>query len=359
MKKIALLAVLAAAITLRAQDRPQTVNGKVVDHMITTSLSAAESDLAKTGQSAWIAYSIPLIPGEHHMCCFNASSPFKDTQRCCGGCRLERSNADNFIADHLNNCNAETSNVFFVLVRVGGGTIQKIRPASADCGLDLGGVVLYWLGEARAAESVAWLSGFVNGIAAGDRRDRQLWESAITSIALHRDSAADEALLRFVGPQQPRKVREEAAFWLGSTRGQRGYEVIRDLMRQDKDAKFREEATFALSESPVPEAQQELIRMAHADQDADVRGQALFWLAQKAGRRVAGTINDAIENDPNTEVKKKAVFALSQMEEDEGVPLLIEVAKTNKNPILKQEALFWLGQSGDPRALDYIESILK
>jgi HEAT repeats len=359
MKNIALLAVFFAAITLAAQERPQTVNGTVVDHAITTNLSGAESDIAKAGQSAWMAYSVPLIPGEHHMCCFNASSPFKNTWRCCGGCRLEQGNADNFIGDHLNNCNAEASKVFFVLVRVGGGRIQKIRPASADCGLDLGGVVLPRLGEARAAESVAWLSNFVNGIGSEDRMNRQLGETAITSIALHDDPAADEALLKFVSPQQPRKVRQQAAFWLGSARRQRGYEVIRDLVRQDKDAKFREEATFALSESPVPDAQRELIRMAHADEDANVRGQALFWLAQKAGVRVAGTINEAIESDPDTEVKKKAVFALSQMEDNEGVPLLIQVAKNNKNPILKQEALFWLGQSQDPRALDYIESVLK
>jgi HEAT repeat protein len=37
----------------------------------------------------------------------------------------------------------------------------------------------------------------------------------------------------------------------------------------------------------------------------------------------------------------------------------INVAKTNKNPVVRKEALFWLGQTGDPRALDYIESILK
>jgi HEAT repeat protein len=358
MKTLAFLVLVFTTITLRAQERPLTVNGKVVDHAITTTLSATEAEIAKTGQSAWIAYSVPVIPGEHHMCCFNASRPFNG-RACCGGCRLEQANADNFIGDHFNNCNAEPSKMFFVLARVGGGTVQKIRPASADCELDLGGVVLYSLGEAKAAESVAWLSSFVNEIAADDRTQRQLGEGAISSIALHDGPAADEALVRFVGPQQPRKFRQQAAFWLGSARGQRGYEVVRDLVRQDKDPKFREEATFALSESPVHEAQQELVRLAHADQDANVRGQALFWLAQKAGRKVAGTINEAIENDPDTEVKKKAVFALSQMEDNQGVPLLITVAKNNRNPVLKQEALFWLGQSQDPRALDYIESVLK
>ena len=69
---------------------------------------------------------------------------------------------------------------------------------------------------------------------------------------------------------------------------------------------------------------------------------------------------DAIEDDPDTEVKKKAVFALSQMPKDEGVPKLIEVAReqTGIREVRKQ-AMFWLGQSGDPRALAFIEKILR
>ena len=58
-------------------------------------------------------------------------------------------------------------------------------------------------------------------------------------------------------------------------------------------------------------------------------------------------------------MKKKAVFALSQLPKDDGVPKLIEVAKTQRNPEVRKQAFFWLGQSHDPRALDYIESVLK
>ena len=38
---------------------------------------------------------------------------------------------------------------------------------------------------------------------------------------------------------------------------------------------------------------------------------------------------------------------------------LIELAKNHRNPAVRKEAIFWLGQSGDPRALDLIERILK
>ena len=81
-------------------------------------------------------------------------------------------------------------------------------------------------------------------------------------------------------------------------------------------------------------------------------------MRKKPGEKIAGAINDAIENDPDTEVKKRAVFALTQMLEGEGIPLLISVAKTNSNPDVRKQAVFWLGQSHDPRALDFIESVL-
>jgi len=365
MKRLFLIALLLAGGLAAAQNAaaqkevPQTVNGKVVNQAQASTLAESIKRIASGGQTAWVAYAVPVTDGEHHMCCFNARSEFRGNGKCCGGCRLESSNGDNLVADRINDCHAPDADNFFVLARVSGGEVQQLRPASADCGLDLGGLTLYWLGEAKPAESVAWLGTFVTHFDGEDRAGRRLGDSALTAIAFHKDAASDAALQRYIAPQQARKLREQAAFWLGNARGKRGFEILRDAVRNDSDAKFREEATFAFSQSPVPEAEAELIGMARRDSDKGVREQALFWLAQSAGRKAAGVISDAIENDPETDVKRKAVFALSQMEHDEGVPLLINVAKTNKNPVVRKEALFWLGQTGDPRALDYIESILK
>jgi hypothetical protein len=47
------------------------------------------------------------------------------------------------------------------------------------------------------------------------------------------------------------------------------------------------------------------------------------------------------------------------MPQEEGVPLLIDQARKNRNPVVRKEAIFWLGQSEDPRALDFIASILE
>jgi hypothetical protein len=54
------------------------------------------------------------------------------------------------------------------------------------------------------------------------------------------------------------------------------------------------------------------------------------------------------------------VFALSQLPRDRGVPLLIDVARSaHRHPAVRRAAMFWLGQSGDPRAIEFFEEVLK
>jgi len=358
MRKAGLIALVFAAVLATAQDKPQTTNAKIVERPVSGTLASTIQGVAATGETAWIGYAVPVIAGEQHMCCFNyrhIDEIKKMSGGCCGGCRLEKQGGENFSMGRMEGC-SPSGDEFFVLARVSGGKVEKVRSYSTDCQLDLGGKTLYWLGDPKPAESIAWLSSFASHYAQDDDTPA---EGALNAIAFHRDPAADGALQVFIAPNQNRKLRQQAAFWLGNSRGQRGFEIVRDTIRNDQDTKFREEATFALSQSEVPAAQQELIRVAHQDADSEVRGQALFWLAQKAGNKAGKAITDAIDNDPDTAVKKKAVFALSQMDHNEGVPLLINVAKTHKNPAVRKEAIFWLGQSGDPRALDYIEDILQ
>ena len=63
--------------------------------------------------------------------------------------------------------------------------------------------------------------------------------------------------------------------------------------------------------------------------------------------------------DPDREARERAVFAVSQLPRDQGVPLLVEVARTHRDPEIRRKALFWLGQSGDPRAIDVFEEVLR
>ena len=237
-----------------------------------------------------------------------------------------------------------------VLLRVENHQIGKIHTFTPECDLDAGGLPLIWLTGATAPESIR----FLLSVGKSDT------DAAVAAIALHANPAADQALEELAAPNQPEKLRRQAIFWLGNSRGRRGFEVISRIVREDPSDKIREHAVFALTQSKEPEAMSTVVAVAHNDSSARVRSQALFWLAQRAGQKIAeSSIRDAIANDPETEVKKRAVFALTQMPNGEGVPLLIQVARVNPNPEVRKQAVFWLGQSKDTRALAFIEDVLK
>lgn len=351
---VCLLLLTASALSI-AQE-PQVKNAKVVLRSAKAGLQQEVNAIARSdARPAWIGYAVPVVAGEHTMCCFDFDK-LKGNPNCCGGCRLEREGGS-FFSGKLADCKPlEPSKNFLVLLRVSNHQIGKARPFSADCGLDIAGLTLYWLGEVPAAESIAMLEKLVTDFASEPSQDRA--QHPISAIAMHADPAADAALDRLVAKGKPEEVRESAAFWLGTARGRHGLETLRGLMRSDNSEDFLEHVVFAISQNNDPEAEPELIRLARNDSRAEVRSKALFWLAQRAGKKVGSVITDAVERDPDTEVKKQAVFALTQMPESEGVPLLIQVAKTNRNPVVRKQAIFWLGQSEDSRALDYIESIL-
>lgn len=148
-------------------------------------------------------------------------------------------------------------------------------------------------------------------------------------------------------------------YWLTDVKPGESVALLASLTEDGRSGRLAEQAMTALAMQADPGAQAALIRLARSHSSTELRGQALFWLAQQAGDKVAGVITEAIERDPDTELKKKAVFALSEMPPDQGVPLLIGLVKNNRNPVVRKEAMFWLGQSDDPRAMDFILSILE
>jgi hypothetical protein len=352
-----------------AAQEPHVVNARMRTLSAAAGLASAFHSI-QTGEAGavWVGYAMPIVPGNHAMCCNGSIGEFSEEG--CGRCRLESHQGED-LGHPVNpggerRVKLESSPYFLVLYRATAGQISKIRSFSPECELDAGGLPLIWLTEARPADSVAWLSSFVKAGGAGAEaegdegtgEDGHLSNSALTAIAFHADASAERALEGFVAAGQPEHLREHAAFWLGVARGRQGYEALSRLVRDDPSDHFREKAVFALYVSKEPEAVDAIVVVAHHDPSPHVRGQALFWLAQKAGKKAAATITEAIENDPETDVKKHAVFALSQLPKDEGVPLLIQVARTSGNAAVRKQAMFWLGQSQDPRALAFFEQIL-
>ena len=88
----------------------------------------------------------------------------------------------------------------------------------------------------------------------------------------------------------------------------------------------------------------------------NVRSKADFWLARGAGFVLGVNGREQSEDD---EVRAQAVFALSQQPRESAVPRLIDVVQHSSRPVVRAQALFWLGQTGDPRAVDLFEDILR
>jgi len=352
MKRILIAIVVLAAVAFAA-DQPKLQNAKVVAG--SGANLSAEVDHLK-GENAWIAWSVPMIAGDHQMCCFNQYDGV--TTNC--GCSLGNRDGGSITSDSsaARNQHLEGAANFYVFLRTEGGQLQKVRTFGADCPIDGDGMTVHWLADVRPADSVALLTSLIGSSDQEDRHDR-IGSSAVMAIAFTNDPSADRAMDNLLAPAQSVSIRKKAAFWTAQLRGKAGVAKLIELMRKDSDERFRSDLTFDLTQSKLPEAEAELMRAAREDSSSKVRSQALFWLAQRAGKKVAGAITEAIENDPDTSVKKRAVFALTQMPDSEGVPLLIQVAKSNTNPVVRKQAMFWLGQSHDPRALDFIEAVLK
>jgi len=94
-----------------------------------------------------------------------------------------------------------------------------------------------------------------------------------------------------------------------------------------------------------------------ANRPRRTRRVALQWVGMAAGDVV--TDGQTAVDDADRETREQAVFAVSQLPKDEGVPLLIEVARSHRDPQVRRRALFWLGQSGDARAIDLFEELLR
>lgn len=340
-------------------EAPQTTNTKLEVRQAGGNLGGTMKQLVDSADGAmWIGYEVDEIAGSEDECC--DSTVRGGNGRTGGTFQLEGGSGQVRAAGSEQRVTKlEGGRRLMILLRVEKAHIERLQVAPSTCRLDAGGLRLVWLEGVEAGQSVAFLSGLVKSQNSFAHGDSGMGEQALTAIALHGDGAAERALEGFAAPGQPEKLRERAAFWMGAVRGEAGLTALKRMARTDPDSQVREQVSFALFVSPEAGATDEMIRMAREDASARVRAQALFWLAQKAGQKAETAIAGAIVDDPDTEVKKKAVFALSQMPKDEGVPKLIEVAEKNRNPEVRKQAMFWLGQSGDPRALAFIEKILR
>src|SRR3954447_24268389 len=342
MRKLALASALVLLAASSFAQQPHIVHGTVTN-------VAASSDLGaqiRGSRTKYIGYAVPEIDGEHGMCCFQHFGDFRSG----GTCSLD-GDGNNFSNSDKDDVHP-AAGVFIVLYRVEGGEIMRVHSYSPECVLEANGAAITWIEGVDPRKSVALLSSIIG---------RGRHSDAMSSLAMHADPSATTELERFLNSSNAsEETRGQAAFWLGQTRGRRGYEDVLAIAKsQSSSPHLREKAIFALSQSKEPGAIDELINLAKHDPTAHVRGQALFWLSQQAGKKAASAVRQSVDDDPDESVRDKAVFAVSQLPDDQGVPMLIELMKTHRDGNVRKKAAFWLGQKHDSRALAAIEEVLR
>src|SRR5271156_3189580 len=363
MKNNALMALaLAASSLMTSAQEPRVTHTQFHSGPVSLGLSATVDRFRHSNGPLWLGYAVPALPRTHHSSCSIGRGSSGVEAGCCNELQLEDT-ADNLNAPEGASPAPGVDVVLRdVLFRLDHGEITKTHVVPVGCTLDAGGVPFEWLTDVQPEESAALLGKLAQNAAAlrdsGAGRGGAVDEN-LDALSMHATPKATEVLVSLASAESSAYLREKAAFWLGAQRGHEGLLALRQLVRSEQDGKLREKLAFDLSINSDPGATDDLIQLAKFDADSRVRAQALFWLAQKAGKEAVGALNDAIQDDPNFEVKKKAVFALSQLPKDESVPQLVHVADSNSNFAIRKEAIFWLGQSNDPRALAYIEEVLK
>ena len=335
------LLVLLMLVGGAAAAQPRVSGAPVQTRAAQGSVESLIQQVGSEKGPVWIAYSVKATPRDHSNCCYY----WNDGGGNYRGCALEEKRVTGSQSAAKGPVRLESSSEFFMLLRVAGGAMTKLRTFSADCELDATGAELVYFTGVSSAQSLEYLRKLSS-------------EPAVGAIAMHDGPEAFAILESFASASQSEQLRKKALFWMGLERGKAGVDFLTRVLKNEVSGKLRESAVQGLAMSKEPEALPLLLSLARNDPDSHVRGSALFWIAQKASAKAVGTLRDAIDNDPEVQVKEKAVFALSQLPADQGVPLLIDTARNNKLPAVRRKAMFWLGQSKDPRAVKFFEEVL-
>ena len=162
----------------------------------------------------------------------------------------------------------------------------------------------------------------------------------------------------WVGPPRSRNARD-----LGTVSAPEAARYLMTIAERG-DSKASAKAIFPAVLADSATVWPALFPIARNASSKSARQDALFWLSRFATGALSGRPNspfaeDQDEESPDDDLKSHAVFVVSQLPRSESVPQLIEIARSNRDWRVRSKALFWLGQTGDPRAIDLFESVLR
>lgn len=294
------------------------------------------------GSDGWVAYKVPVQPGQGAPCCHDQAS----------GERCDLDGGNKGFSTHGRE--DEPSGQLSVYWRIRDGKPDQLRAYGASCAVT-SNQPIRWIDPVAAGDSVAAVAEWTADDA--ERRKDEIG-SGLAALAYHADARATIELEIFSAQGHAGKLREQAVFWLGQARGADGARIVQRIATTDASPKFRAHAVFALSRSEVGDAYAQIRDISRKDADDHVRSQALFWMAQMQDVRAAKDIREALDHETSDGVRDQAVFALSQLKGDSASTALIGLIESDQPRAIKQKALFWLGQSDSTRAMDFLDRFL-
>jgi len=357
---------VAAVLPLWAMQAPapQIQNGRV-ETRATTSIDQALAGIAGP-DPVWAFWRVPILDGERGPC---SQWYYGDREPMIRGDILDSGMSGNIASNTRPQITPPTGPVpleggtgLLVLVRVVDGRVERMRTLGDDCPIDANGRTVYSLTGVTPAESLRYLETFTRPDASSDRLSanahRELAQSALGAIRRHRDPAADAILDRIATSDNDTEMRRQAASALAASRGAHGFATVKRLVDTEKNPDMRR--SFVTSLGQTREAGTvEALRGLTRDLDPKIRAEAVYYLALRGGTAVVPEIRSFIDKETDQNVKQRAVRGLARLPLDEAVPLLIQLARTSTDPVVRKESVSSLGQTRDPRALAFLEELVK
>lgn len=354
------LTLVAATVVVAAAQQPQIQNGRVE----TRQASSISSEIATLGASSadpiWVAWREPIADGRRGGCNW-----YSDDNNPVGirGIVIE-SDAGPYKPPQLTAPTGpvplEAGTNLVVLARITNKRVERLRTLGDDCPLDANGRTVYWLNGVTPAESIKFLEGLTHPDYATMVRSGadNLVNSAISAIAYHREPAAD-AILDRLATDPDSSIRRQAIRQLADNRGAHGFETVRRLLDTEKSLDVRRSLASALAQTRQPQTVEVLLALARTDGDESVRADAVYYLPARGGDRVIPEILKILANDGSTNVRQRAVSGIGTLPGDAGVPTLIQLAKDSRDVVVRKQAVSTLGRSKDPRAIAFLQELLK
>jgi hypothetical protein len=264
------LALTAAAVT--HAEPPIIDNVELEIRVLSSSLEAQVTSWSSSRESSgWLAWQVPMTPGEHSLCC---ARPSRDRSRV-RSCILE-SDDRNLVFSSERRPAGRTGSDLLVLIRAAASEVSGLRAYSEDCHLDAVGQPLIWLEGVPPEESAEFLAALV------DRRPR-VADDALMTLSLHATPRAAEELTRLARQHADAERRGAALFWLAQTGAATSQQVILQAVAEDPSESVREEAVFALSLLPEGQGLPALLDILRdGSRPDDIREHAFFWYVQTA-----------------------------------------------------------------------------